>query len=132
VTEAQGQLIEEARQSIAAADLLLSEGYAAYSASRAYYAMFFPAEALLHERCLSYSTHSAVVAAFGRHFAKPGLLATRFHWYLIEGRSVRPLADYPLVSEVSAAQAQQQIERARELPSETERHLGVSAAGHPG
>ena len=36
-----------------------------FAASRAYYAMFYAAEALLQSRGLAFSKHSAVHAAFG-------------------------------------------------------------------
>jgi uncharacterized protein (UPF0332 family) len=40
VTADQRELLEKARESIAAARLLLEAGYAGFAASRAYYAMF--------------------------------------------------------------------------------------------
>jgi len=45
MTEEQRELLEEARDSIAAAKLLLDGGFLGYAASRAYYAMFYVAEA---------------------------------------------------------------------------------------
>ncbi len=59
-------LLDKARASHEAATLLRREGYLDFAASRAYYALFYVAEALLLERGLSYSSHSAVIAAFGR------------------------------------------------------------------
>ena len=41
MTEDQKDLLEEARESISAADLLLMGGYPGYAVSRAYYAMFY-------------------------------------------------------------------------------------------
>jgi uncharacterized protein (UPF0332 family) len=63
-------LLEKAKENIKAAELLLSQGFEEISASRAYYAMFYLAEALLHSRDLSFSSHSAVIAAFGKEFLK--------------------------------------------------------------
>ncbi len=56
-------LIEKAHASLEAAELLGQQGYYGFAASRAYYAMFYAAEALLLERNLSFSSHSAVIAA---------------------------------------------------------------------
>jgi hypothetical protein len=53
MTEDQRELLEEARDSIAAARLLLDGGFPGYAASRAYYAMFYVAEALLEDEELS-------------------------------------------------------------------------------
>ena len=44
------QLLEKAERAIQAAGVLLAESGAEFSAGRAYYAMFYTAEALLHER----------------------------------------------------------------------------------
>ena len=56
--------IDKAKESLAAAELLLGQGYAEFAASRAYYAMFYVAEALLASRGQSYSSHAAVQAAY--------------------------------------------------------------------
>jgi len=59
-------LLLKARQSISAAQVLLHNGYSDYAAARAYYAMFYVAEAFLEGEGLSFSKHSAVISAFGR------------------------------------------------------------------
>jgi len=61
--------INKAQESLSAAELLLDQGYGEFAASRAYYAMFYIAEALLASRGQSYSSHAAVQAAYGREFA---------------------------------------------------------------
>ncbi len=76
-------LFERARNSVAAAQNLLRDGFPDYAASRVYYAMFYVAEALLASRGESYSSHSAVIAAFGREFAKTSRLDPKFHRWLI-------------------------------------------------
>ena len=70
--------MEESRRSIEAAELLASKGFCGYAAARAYFAMFYVAEAMLLEKDMSFSRHSAVIAAFGQHFAKTGD-ARKFH-----------------------------------------------------
>jgi uncharacterized protein (UPF0332 family) len=59
--EETGQLLDKADRAIAAAETLLQAGATDFAAGRAYYAMFFTAEALLLEKGLSYSKHSAVM-----------------------------------------------------------------------
>ena len=59
-------LLDKASQSLQAAELLKREGYLDFAASRAYYAMFYAAQALLLDRERSFSHHSAVIAAFGK------------------------------------------------------------------
>ncbi len=72
-------------------------------------------EALLLSKGMSFSKHSAVIAAFGEHFALPGLLDAKFHRYLIEGFEVRQVADYEAREEVSQATARTTLDRASEF-----------------
>ena len=66
--------IEKSNENIKAAELLLREGFFAIANTRAYYAMFYAAQALLETVNLSFSKHSAVIAAFGKEFIKTGKL----------------------------------------------------------
>ena len=69
MTGDQETMLRLSEESLEAAKLLLERGYPAFASSRAYYAMFGAAEALLLSKELSFSKHSAVIAAFGQHFA---------------------------------------------------------------
>lgn len=80
-------LFEKAESSLSAARLLVEEGYPGFAASRAYYAMFYVAEALLSSLGQSYSTHGGVVGAFGREFAKRRKLDAKFHRWLSMART---------------------------------------------
>ncbi|MFN6012309.1 MAG: HEPN domain-containing protein [Microcystis sp.] len=55
LTEAQIELLLKARQSAAAAQVLLDNNYPEFAVSRAYYAMFYVAEAFLEGQGLSFS-----------------------------------------------------------------------------
>ena len=94
MTEDQQELLEEARDSLSAARLLLTGGYPGYAASRAYYAMFYIAEAFLEGEGMSFSRHSAVIAAFGHHFARTGKAPVEFHRFLLEAQELRHSGDY--------------------------------------
>jgi len=59
-------LINKAKDSLGAAKSLARDGYYDFAASRAYYAMFYIAEAMLMQLEHSYNKHSAVISAFGR------------------------------------------------------------------
>jgi uncharacterized protein (UPF0332 family) len=97
-------LLRKARESLEAAKLLAKEKYFDFAASRAYCAMFYTAEALLLERALSFSSHSGVIAAFGKEFSKGDLLDPKFHRYLIHGQDLRNAGDYDTELQVAAAQ----------------------------
>jgi uncharacterized protein (UPF0332 family) len=76
-------LFEKAKESLGAARKLIEDGYFDFAASRAYYAMYYVAEALLTHLGQSYNKHSAVISAFGREYAKSGNLDPKFHRWLI-------------------------------------------------
>lgn len=76
------QLIIKARRSLATADDLRARGDYDFAASRAYYAMFYVAEALLWTLNQSYSSHAATLGAYGKEFAKTGRLDPKYHKWL--------------------------------------------------
>ena len=82
-------LLAKAARSRRAAALLGEQDYLDFAASRAYYALFYVAEALLLAEGLSFSSHAALIAGFGKTFAKTQRLAPRFHRYLIDAQDIR-------------------------------------------
>ncbi len=115
MTQEQDALIKKAGKSLDAAELLISKSYHDFAVSRAYYSMFYIAEAFLLGEGLSFSKHSAVIAAFGQHFVKTGQVAREFHRYLIEGADSRNVGDYDTASGLSKKDALEQIKRAKEF-----------------
>ncbi len=67
----QHALLTKTRRSVAAGRRLAADGDLDFAVSRAYYAMFYTAQAFLLGRERRFSKHSAVIAAFGQEFAKP-------------------------------------------------------------
>jgi uncharacterized protein (UPF0332 family) len=112
MTDEQRELLLKAQQSLEAAKLLLNNNYPDYATSRAYYTMFYIAEAFLEGEGLSFSKHSAVIAAFGREFAKPQRVPPDFHRFLIEAQELRATGDYGQLNAVAIDQATEQIDRA--------------------
>ncbi|MGD2158520.1 MAG: HEPN domain-containing protein [Anaerolineales bacterium] len=108
-------LLEKAHQSQLAAESLKEEGYLDFAASRAYYAMFYAAQALLLSRGLSFSSHTAVIAAFGKEFAKTGDMDTKFHRWLIDAQDLRISGDYDIDSSISEAQVRKLLEWTQEF-----------------
>lgn len=94
MTDEQQELLLKAQQSLDAAKLLLSQDFADYAISRAYYSMFYIAQAFLEGEGLAFSKHSAVISAFGREFAKTQRVPVEFHRYLIEAQALRTTGDY--------------------------------------
>ena len=122
MTEAQLDLLLKAGESLSAARSLLSSGYPGYAASRAYYSMFYAAEAFLEGDGLTFSSHKAVIGAFGKDFAKTGRVPPELHRYLVDSEDLRHLADYGPHGAVHADRATREIERAKRF-LEVAQHL---------
>ena len=88
------QLLEKAARAIEAAEMLLENGYPEFSTGRAYYAMFYTAEALLEEKNLKFSKHGGVHGAFGQHYVKTGLFDPKYHRWLLDAFDQRIEGDY--------------------------------------
>lgn len=113
VTEA---LLQKADRAVAAADKLVAID-AESAISRAYYAMFYVAEALLAERNLEFKKHAAVHAAFGEHFAKTRSLDPKYHRWLLDAFDQRITADYRVGTELTAHDAGTLVEQAKKFVS---------------
>ncbi|WP_083993504.1 HEPN domain-containing protein [Picosynechococcus sp. PCC 8807] len=108
----QQNLMSKATESLEATKLLRDNQYFDYSVSRAYYTIFYLAEAFLEGEAKTFSSHAAVISAFGRDFAKLGKVPREFHRFLIDAQSLRQTGDYGKFQAISAYQANQQIENA--------------------
>jgi uncharacterized protein (UPF0332 family) len=100
-TESEKELLNKAKQSLNAARLLFNDDFADFSASRAYYAMFYSIEAGLLRRNLSFSKHSATLAAFGKEFIRTGIFPAKYHQYVLEAFNLRNAGDYGAMNSVS-------------------------------
>ena len=115
MTPEQQDLLQKATSSLEAARVLLENGFPEFAASRAYYAMFYIAEAFLEGEGLSFSKHSAVISAFGQQFARTGRVPIEFHRRLITAEQIRLQGDYQSQGNVSPTQAQTLIDQAAEF-----------------
>ncbi len=116
--------VEHAQQMLQVADHNLADGFYTSAINRAYYAIFYAANALLATKGLSRSKHAAVIAAFRQHFVKPGLLESEYSD--IYGRLMddRRKADYEIIeSTVDPARARTDLGDARRFVERVERYL---------
>lgn len=88
------ELMQRARHTLDAAQILLQNDFLPDAISRAYYAAFYAATALLHSEGIIVSKHGAVIAQLGQHFAKSGRLPATLHRTLIDLFDERQTADY--------------------------------------
>jgi uncharacterized protein (UPF0332 family) len=108
-------LIDRAEESHQAAKVLLDSKFFNYSAAQSYYTMFYLSEALLFSKGLQFSSHSAVMAAFGKEFAKTKALDSKFHRRLIVAERRRETGHYGQENVVSDEEALESFQWAQEF-----------------
>lgn len=116
-------LLDKARRSQKAAAKLFKGGDTDFAASRAYYSLFYTASALLLSRGLSFSSHSGVIANFGKEFARTRAMDPKYHNYLIESQDRRNIGDYSIVAEVTEEQTREMLGWAKEFVKAAEEYL---------
>lgn len=87
-------LVHKGHRSLTTAKKLFADRDYDFAVSRAYYAMFYLAEAALLSQGMAFSSHKAVIGAFGRVFVKPGHLPAEMHRALRKGFMERAIGDY--------------------------------------
>lgn len=98
---------------MAAGRRLAADGDLDFAVSRAYYAMFYTAQAFLLDRERRFSKHSAVIAAaFGQEFAKEGEALREFHHGMIDAQDARNAGDYQIDVILPAEDVQSHLDRA--------------------
>ena len=130
--EVQG-LMDKARGKLAAAEDWLGQGkYFDEIVSRAYYAAFHAAQAMLATEGLEADTHQGVVSLFGLHFAKTAKVNPRLGRYLNNLKDDRESGDYDVYSGIDRQDAENAVREAREFLAEAERYLTPILAKRPG
>jgi uncharacterized protein (UPF0332 family) len=121
------KLLGKAARAIHAAKTLLGEGDVDFAAGRAYYAMFYVAEALLNEKDLRFRKHGGVHAAFGEQFIKTGLLDSKFHRWILDAFDKRIQGEYGVEAVLTQEDVVQMIHQADEFLREVQRYLGTTS-----
>jgi uncharacterized protein (UPF0332 family) len=116
-------LLQKAERSLKAAQDSFNDGNFEFVASRAYYSMFYLAEALLLLKDLSFSKHSGVVSAFAVHYTKPGIIPQQYHRALMDAFEDRQIADYESIPIFGRTEAEHQLQRAYEFMSHVRQWL---------
>ena len=122
--EYSSKLISKALDAIEAAEALLNADKAEFAAGRAYYAMFYVAEALLYnEFDLKFSQHGQVIAAYGKNFAKTKALDPKFHRWMRDGFDKRITGDYGVDTGIEDDIVATMINQAREFLLTAQKYL---------
>lgn len=121
------KLLDKAIDTIESAELLLDHGKTDVAAGRAYYALFYIAEALLNEKGLQFGKHGDVIGAYGKQYSKTKLLDQKFHRWLIEGFDTRLIGDYHVDTQIETDAVADMINRAREFLEAAQGYLSKHA-----
>lgn len=117
-------LLNLANESHDVAKVLINIGHPRFSAAQSYYTTFYLAQAMLLTKDLTFSSHSAVVAAYGKEFAKTGLLDPKFHRYVIDAQELRQTGHYGEEGEdVTEEQARDALQWAEEFTQAVKEYL---------
>ena len=104
--------IERARESVEAARTLAAEGHFDFAASRAYYAAFYAATAVLLSEGFEFSRHSGVIAAIHQRFVRTGRLDQSYGKDLNWLFELRSIGDYGETRHVPEEDAEKAIDAA--------------------
>ncbi len=105
--------IEKAGRYLRSAELLIQDTDYDSAVSRAYYAMFYAAQAALLKRGMTFSSHKAVISAFGRHFVKTGVFEKELGRDLNIIFDQRQFGDYQPMVSISQDDARSATDAAR-------------------
>jgi uncharacterized protein (UPF0332 family) len=107
--------VQRAKTSLQAAKDMIEKGYFDIAASRAYYAAFYAASALLLKENVDTSKHSGVIALIHRLFIKEGKLdqeqGKNLNWLF----EMRGIGDYGVLEHVSSGEANQAVKGAEKF-----------------
>jgi uncharacterized protein (UPF0332 family) len=107
--------LERAQQAVNAARELAAGGYTDFAASRAYYAAFYAATALLLSEELSFGKHSAVLSFIHKEFVRKGKLSKTHGKNLNWLFELRGVGDYGVTLHVSQRDANRAIQVASDF-----------------
>lgn len=127
MTEQSQKLFDKADRAIHAADALLTRGDPDFAAGRAYYAMFYAAEALLVEKGFRFRKHGSVHAAFGEHFSKSNVLDSKYHRWLLNAYDQRILGDYGVEASLTPEDVKVMIQQAQEFVDKARQYVREKA-----
>ena len=117
--------LDKAEDKLETAEMLLKTKKYADAVSRAYYAAFHAAKAVLLTEGLSTNTHHGLMNLFGLHFVKTGKVGKKFGKYLNNLKDDRENSDYDIFSVIDAKVAEVAIKEAKEFVAEMQRYLKV-------
>ena len=107
--------LEMAEERLHSSKVLLEAGSYKDSIGRSYYAMFTAVRALLAMEGQDFSKHAGVIAYFQKEFVKTGKVDRKYSKYISQAFQIRNNTYYADFFIVSAQDAKEQYEKAKEF-----------------
>ncbi len=117
------KLIEKAERSLEAAKVLFERGDYDFAVSRAYYAMFYCAKAMLLTKRITTRKHSSTISLFIEKFVKSGEFSEELASYLIDAYRKRQIGDYDVFIIPTRSEAKDLINKAEVFIKEVRNYL---------
>jgi len=114
-----------AEKALRSAKLLLKHGELEDAVSRAYYAMFYAAKAILFSKGVKAKTHRGTISLFGEHLVKEGILSERYADMLRKTFDLRQKSDYELYAELNEELAKETVNNAKEFIEKVKESLKI-------
>jgi uncharacterized protein (UPF0332 family) len=117
------EIVQKAERSLNTAFSIFQNNDFDFAVSRAYYSMFYMAEAVLLTKGLSFSKHSGVISGFNQYFVKMKIFDTKYSKMLDAVSKGREVADYDYSHIFSKEKAQELLNNAKEFLEITKKYL---------
>lgn len=115
--------LEKAGEKLKVASSLLEDGAYDDAVSRAYYAAFHAATAVLLTEGLAAETHRGLLNMFGLHFVKTGKIEKKYGKYLANLKDDRESGDYEAFSAIDKETAETAVSEATDFLGAMKRFL---------
>lgn len=115
--------LDNAKEKLESAKLLLDGGKYRDSIGRSYYAIFTAVRAVLANDKVDFSKHSGVIAYFQKEYIKTGKFDVKYSRYLQTAFQIRNSCDYDDFFITSKQDAEEQYSRAMEFYDEIHKYL---------
>lgn len=123
------KLLEKTKRKLQAAERLYEDGFYDDSISRAYYAMYQVAIALLMTKDLTPKTHSGVLTMLSLHFVKTGIVKKKYFDMFAHAKEARENGDYEAFYMPTKEEARLVLRNAKQFIDEIERILKKNMEG---
>lgn len=106
-------LLSRADEALLASQTLLEKCLLADTISRAYYAMYYAAQAALHENGLNAKSHSGTINIFGQEIVEKGKVSKELGKTLNKAHALRQKSDYDANADFELADVEKLVIEAK-------------------